>query len=164
MTGLGTLVGGSYSEAYAINDSDQIVGESDNGSQSHAFLYSGAVMSDLGTLGGSASAAYGIDSFGNVVGTAKNGSGQNRAFLFTGGTMYDLNTLAASFLGGAGFTDLLYAQDINDSGWIVGYGLHTDGEYRAYALQMSAIPEPSTYALMAGAAALGLAVWRRRAA
>lgn len=46
----------------------------------------------------------------------------------------------------------------------VGYGLHTDGEYRAYALQVSgiAIPEPSTYAFLAGLAALAGCIWRRR--
>jgi probable HAF family extracellular repeat protein len=163
MTGLGTL-GGNYGEAYAINDSDQIVGESRNGSgQIHAFLYSGGVMTDLGTFGGTTSAAFGIDSYGNVVGTARNGSSQQRAFIYSDGTLYDLNTLASGFLGGAGFTDLRYAYDINDSGWIVGYGLHTDGEYRGYALQVSgtAIPEPSTYAALIGLVVLGWAGWRR---
>jgi len=44
-TDLGTL-GGNGSEAFAINNSGQVVG----GSQ-HAFLYDGSTMRDLGTLG-----------------------------------------------------------------------------------------------------------------
>jgi hypothetical protein len=40
----------------------------------------------------------------------------------------------------------------------------TDASYQPNLGNASAIPEPSTYAAMAGAAMLGLAVWRRRAA
>jgi hypothetical protein len=38
----------------------------------------------------------------------------------------------------------------------------TSGSMFADNFSVSAIPEPSTYAAMAGAAALGLAFWRRR--
>jgi hypothetical protein len=37
-------------------------------------------------------------------------------------------------------------------------------DYRFIDGQVSAIPEPSTYALLAGGLALGLAAWRRRVA
>jgi hypothetical protein len=37
-----------------------------------------------------------------------------------------------------------------------------DGSAVQFSIQASAIPEPSTYAAIAGAAMLGLAVWQRR--
>ena len=40
--------------------------------------------------------------------------------------------------------------------------LSTNNQLNIDAVSVSAIPEPSTYAAMAGAAMLGLAVWRRR--
>jgi probable HAF family extracellular repeat protein len=69
---LGTL-GGSDSEAMAINDSGQIAGSSrhSGNAQRHAFLYNGGVMTDLGTLGGTSSEAVAINASGQVVGTAK---------------------------------------------------------------------------------------------
>jgi hypothetical protein len=36
------------------------------------------------------------------------------------------------------------------------------GTFDNFTLTASAVPEPSTYAALAGAAALGLAAWRRR--
>jgi probable HAF family extracellular repeat protein len=100
MTSLGTL-GGNYSEAYEINDADQIVGESKTaGGQFHAFLYSGGSMIDLGTFGGTRSKAFGINEAGQVVGGARDAGENDRAFFYDTGTMYDLNTLAAGYMGG----------------------------------------------------------------
>src|SRR4051794_34524752 len=49
---LGTL-GGADSLGLGINDSGQVVGQSDTADgHTHAFLYSQGVMADLGTLGG----------------------------------------------------------------------------------------------------------------
>src|SRR3989442_15981841 len=67
---LGTL-GGTISIARAINDRDDVVGESRTaGELPHAFLYTAGVMHDLGTLGGDQSAAWDINDAGQVSGTS----------------------------------------------------------------------------------------------
>ena len=82
------------SYAYAINDSDQVVGMSltrlaDGYLHDHAFLYDSGIMIDLGTLVvHGESSARGINASGQVVGQ----SGRH-AFLYTGGVMSDLGTL-----------------------------------------------------------------------
>ena len=92
---LGTLPGGSYSYAYGINGSGQVVGDADTASgQQHAFLWSsGSGMTDLGTLpNGYGSEAFCINSSGQVVGGA--GPGPTQAILWnSGGKMINLNSL-----------------------------------------------------------------------
>jgi probable HAF family extracellular repeat protein len=69
VTDLGTLPGGSSSEAYGINNSAQVAGDSYASSGfSHAFLYSGGSMTDIGALGVNNTFAYGINNSGQVVG------------------------------------------------------------------------------------------------
>src|SRR5260370_31786428 len=60
---LGTLPGGSISEALGINNRGQVVGEASTASgNTHAFLLENGVMVDLGTLpGGTSSFATGIN-------------------------------------------------------------------------------------------------------
>ncbi|MEY3774113.1 MAG: hypothetical protein RLZZ129_893 [Verrucomicrobiota bacterium] len=110
--------------------------------------------------------AYGsaVNDFGQLVGESTSG-----AFLFSDNQLFALNDLAAAFLVDGttvGFHSLRYAYDINNAGWIVGVGEYFDGVdfYEAGFLltTAAAIPEPSTYAALAGALALGLTVWRRR--
>ena len=86
MTDLGTLPGAGTgnSYGYSINDGGQIVGSSSSADGSHAFLYSGGTMTDLGTLPGDAeSTAFGINNSGQVVGSSYGGSDENdfHAFL-----------------------------------------------------------------------------------
>jgi probable HAF family extracellular repeat protein len=119
LTPLGTL-GGSWSWAFAINDSGQIVGYAmTSGDQyGHAFLYDGT-MHDLGTFGGTSSAARGINASGQVVGNAMtSGDAAMHAFLYDG-TMHDLGILGAvnPF---PGLSNRSYALAINDCGQVVG--------------------------------------------
>ncbi|MDQ2731778.1 MAG: hypothetical protein M3Y56_08980 [Armatimonadota bacterium] len=93
---LGTL-GGSSSEAHAINDEGQIVGGARiRSGHNHAFLFRSGKMRDLGTLGGSDSEAFGINSGGSVVGRSKVQGLKFHAFLWKGGTMRDLDAPDAS--------------------------------------------------------------------
>ncbi len=123
LTDLGTLSGGtawgSQSHAYGINATGQVVGKSESRTNSglpltHAFLYSGGSLTDLGTLGdntspGYRSVAYGINSGGQVVGFS-DVSNSMRAFLYSNGVMKDLGTLG-------GWS---YATAINIGGQVVG--------------------------------------------
>ncbi len=129
MIDLGTL-GGTNSDAAAINDNDQIVGGADltlavgtniQAVVSHAFLYSGGTMTDLGTLGGSNSLATAINKHGQIVGWAQTaGNAAHHAFLYSNGQMTDLGTL-----GGASSA----ACAINDTGQILGMADTTNFPY-----------------------------------
>lgn len=130
---LGTLPGGTYSGATAVNDSGQVVGYSNAGTAGiiHAFLYSGGTMIDLGTLpGGTSSFACAINNRGQVVGYTYNvpvglGVTNTRAFLYSGGTMIDLGSLEVE--GSS------YAFAINDSGQVAGYSsFPNSGGYDAF--------------------------------
>src|ERR1019366_10425584 len=95
MTALGTLNGGATSSAYGINNSGQIVGQSESGEGGvHAFLSSGGGMIDLGTLGGYNSYAWRINDSGQIIGTADpSGGGGGHGFLYSGGRMTHPRTL-----------------------------------------------------------------------
>lgn len=118
MTAVGTL-GGLYSETYAINNKEQTTGIAYTKTSAHAYLGSGAKMTDLGSLTGpeGTSWGFGINNSGVVVGYSDFQSGYH-AFVYSGGKMKDLNKLIAA---GSGWV-LQQAFAINDAGQIVGTG------------------------------------------
>lgn len=105
---LGTL-GGAFSQAYDINGSGQVVGDTRVASEDwHAFLWQDGVMTDLGTLGGSASHAQGINDDGDVVGWSEAADGLTHAVQWTQGAIIDLGP----FDGGQGFATAINIQDL----------------------------------------------------
>lgn len=121
---LGTL-GGSGSDASAINDAGVIVGQAMTGASgdtvAHAFVYSGGEMADLGTLeDGRSSNAFDVNSYSVVVGNSDTPDGRYVGVDF--GRMRPLRTL-----GGDGS----YAWAVNDFDVIVGSAQDSNNVERA---------------------------------
>jgi probable HAF family extracellular repeat protein len=126
---LGTL-GGTSSQAEAINDLLEVVGSSDTATGTDAFLWIGK-MFDLGNLGGSFAVANSINNLSVVVGSSNTaGDTDVHAFIWTAKKgLVDLNKLIPANSG----WDLQVASSINDSGTIVGAGLF-NGASHAFIL------------------------------
>jgi len=94
---LGTLPGGSISNAFGVNDQTQVVGVSVTaGNFNHGFLWMKPKgMTDLGTFGGNFSSAQAINDASEIVGQAESLSTSD-AFLWKSGIMQDLGTLGGS--------------------------------------------------------------------
>jgi uncharacterized membrane protein len=137
---LGTCgAAGTQSEASDLNDRDEVVGGTDTpAGQYRAFFKEAATLInegfvDLGVLpGGNRSLALGVNNGPLIVGQSRTTStGAVRAFLAApcDGGMVRLSDKVSN---GAGWT-LVSAEDINEAGWIVGYGLY-DGYTTAFVL------------------------------
>jgi probable HAF family extracellular repeat protein len=117
VTDLGTF-GGTNSEGLAINGRGQVTGwaygvETNGFVVSHAFLYGGGTLTDLGALtDGTVSAGLAINESGQVTGYSYTmGNLAFHPFLYSGGTLTDLGTFGGT--QGYGFA-------LNASGQVTG--------------------------------------------
>jgi probable HAF family extracellular repeat protein len=123
------------SYAYAINKNGVIVGYStDPSATQRACIWQNGTVTNIDTLDSGGSAAGAINSAGVVVGTVNDSFDPiddpvNDAFVYENGIMTDLNTLIPANTGWV----LEYANGINDSGEIAGWGL-LNGVERGFLL------------------------------
>lgn len=186
-----TALGGRQSQAYAVNDVNQIAGyawTADNTKINAVVFQPGNTskpLVDLGQFGErfGVSTAYGINNVGQVVGTAQTAvtGATHSAFLYelnaSSPVLKNLNSLIDCSSDVSQRWHLISAESINENGEIVGYG--TKGNLtRAFLLRPSsdttppvACPEPPPFedkneaGSVSGFAllfALPMLFWRRR--
>jgi len=153
-TDIGSLGGTSWNTPTAINNQGTVVGFSNRQGDTggirnyHAFIWTkDGGMHDLDTLpGDTRSAAFGVNDRNQIVGLSRAPNGLIRAVLWENGAMTDLNSLVP-----AGSPFLLYANDINDRGEIVGEAFDaTTGNAPAFV----AVPDQASAARSSATGAL----------
>jgi probable HAF family extracellular repeat protein len=110
-TDLGTLAGPPYAVAHAINDTNQITGESNSHLDTHAFVYQNGKLTDLGTLTPSGvsgySSGHAINRSGQIAGETSLATASTiHAALFAGGTIQDLGALGGNYSAANGINNL----------------------------------------------------------
>jgi probable HAF family extracellular repeat protein len=133
MTFLGALSDSGYSSADAMNDTDEVVGLSDD----HGFVWKNGVMTDLNTLGtDESSEAIAVNSAGIVIGNSYQypySAGTSEPFWYDGGAIQNLNALVDPSL----HLTLFEAQSINNQGQVLVEGANnniTNDKIHAYIL------------------------------
>jgi probable HAF family extracellular repeat protein/VCBS repeat-containing protein len=100
----------SYTYAYGINDTGQVVGSFRHDGNTHGFLMNGDVFTQLDMPGATATIPDGINNAGQIVGTFTDARGTH-GFLMDGDRFTQLDVPGATST---------HARDINDVGQIVG--------------------------------------------
>jgi len=132
MRDLGTLAGGDYSSAFAINDSGLVVGTSNTSTTMRAFSWtvSGGLV-DIGTLPGAAdSQAYSVNNVGQIAGASG-----SHAVIWNAGSVQDLGTLGGT---------ISEAHAINSTAQTVGVSQTTDGSNHAFLFTNGAMQDLGT--------------------
>ena len=110
-------VSGRESAANSINNAGQVTGSLSTATcpipvplpptcgNTHAFLYTGAGLADIGTLGGTYSEGTSINNPGEIAGISTVTNGATHLFLYTQGHMHDLGTAAGQTFASAALND-----------------------------------------------------------
>ncbi len=133
-TDIGCLTGGVASIAYAINNRDDVVGNSMTSSGANtAFLYSNNNLTSIPGLG-TRSGANDINDEGHVVGSFLASNGEYHGYIYANGQSQDLNNLISQ----SGSWMVASAKSINNRGQIGGNGVLTsNGTTCTHAILMT---------------------------
>jgi probable HAF family extracellular repeat protein len=139
MADLGTFGGPTgYSRANDINSENLVVGQAENRPLfwTRAFVYQGGTMVNLGTLNDLPnSEANAINDAGLIVGWSNSGDPFSHAVSWESGRIHDLNDRVLPTTHG---WRLVEAEEISDTGYIVGYG-YPPGEVQFHAFLLTPI-------------------------
>jgi probable HAF family extracellular repeat protein len=145
ITDLGAVSGQSVSEGYALNDSGQAAGVSEDPNGAIATLFSGGKALDLGTLEpGDVSVATCINGSGEVAGyepLSSTSTDTDNAWVYSNGAFIDINSSSL-------FPSGTEAEGINDSGVVVGQGWLNSSSFQAFVYsggKMVDIGPPGAY-------------------
>lgn len=139
--------GGSASFSKGINNAGQVAGFAYTpGNLTHAYVGTGAGVSDLHPAGASTSSANAINNGGTAAGEVVR-QGGTRAAVFSGGGVTELGTLGGNYSS---------ANGINAAGQVVGTAALSDGTRHAFLAQGGSLTDLG--ALIAGAGSVANAI------